>query len=171
MISYRDATIADFAPLDAMARTIWLETFAHSAPPADIAAYVATAYGPGGKLERDLADPSHHFRLALANSDVAGYAKLSPVWLEDPAVAAGALQLSQLYVAREWHGHGVAQALMDWTINQARFRGATALVLTVWEENLRAKRFYDRYGFVHIADYAFQTGTQIDRDLIMQLAL
>lgn len=171
MITCRDATLADGPALDAMARAIWLETFGHSASPADIELYLAGAYGPQGRLLRDLADPAHHFRLALSGEAIAGYAKLSPVWLDEEAVVAGALQLSQFYVASAWHGQGVAPLLIDWTIAEARRRRATALVLTVWEENHRARRFYDRYGFVHIGDYAFQTGTQIDRDLILQRVL
>jgi hypothetical protein len=43
MIAYRDATPDDGPALDAMAREIWIATFAHTAPAADIAAYVATA--------------------------------------------------------------------------------------------------------------------------------
>ncbi len=170
-VTYRNALLADGPTLDAMARKIWVETFAHSAPASDIALYLDKAYGPEGALIRSLADPAHHFRLACAQDAIIGYVKLSPLWLDDPAVLPGALQLSQLYIAADWHGRGVAQALMDWTIDEARRRSATALVLTVWEENLRAKRFYERYGFGHIGDYAFPTGTQIDRDLIMQLVL
>lgn len=171
MIDYRDAIPADGSALDAMARQIWLETFGHSASAEDIALFVADAFGPQGRLIASLADPAHHVRLACADAAIAGFAKLSPLWLADPAIAPGAVQLSQLYVARPWHGKGVAQALMDWAIGEARARGAPALVLTVWEENDRAKAFYDRYGFVHIGDYAFPTGNQIDRDLIMQLTL
>lgn len=170
-ITYRDATEADGPALDTMARKIWLETFEHSAPASDIALYVDKAYGPDGTLIRSLADPAHQFRLACAGDAIIGYVKLSPVWLDDPTVEPGALQLSQLYVASDWHGRGIAQTLMDWTIDEARRRAATALVLTVWEENFRAQRFYARYDFTHIGDYAFPTGTQIDRDLIMQLIL
>lgn len=171
MIDYRDATAADGPALDAMAKHIWLETFEHSASADDIGLYVAKAYGPNGTLIRDLNDPAHHFRLAIADDAIAGYAKLSPLWLDDPAILAGAAQLSQLYVATPWHGGGIAHALMDWTVAAARARGATALVLTVWEENHRAHRFYVRRGFVHIGDYAYPTGNQVDRDLIMQLVL
>ena len=171
MIDYRDAAAADGPALDAMARTIWVETFGHSASAEDIALYLAQAYGTGGKLLRDLADPAHHFRIAVVDGAIAGYAKLSPLWLEHGAIPAGTLQLSQLYVARDWHGAGVAQALMGWSVEQARTRGAPALVLTVWEENHRARRFYDRQGFVHIGDYAYPTGNQIDRDLIVMRAL
>ncbi len=171
MISYRDATLADGPALDAMAQASWLETFGHSAPPADIAAYVAGAYGPDGALRRDLADPQKHFHLACEGGSIAGYAKLNAVWLTDPAIPAGALQLSQLYVARAFHGSGIAQALMAWTIDTAKARGASALVLTVWEENHRARRFYQRYGFAQIGVYAFQTGSQIDNDLILEMPL
>lgn len=171
MIDYRDAISADGPALDAMARKIWLETFEHSAGAEDIALHLAEAYGPDGKLIRDLNDPAHHFRLAVEGEAIAGYVKLSPLWLDDPAIRPGAAQLNQLYVARAWHGTGIAQTLMDWAVATARARGATALVLTVWEENHRARRFYDARGFVHIGDYAYPTGNQLDRDLIMQLSL
>lgn len=171
MITYRDATPSDGPALDTMARKIWLETFEHSASPADIAAYVAGAYGPDGALIRSLGDPAHHFRLACDGDAIAGYAKLSQVWLQDPAIMPGALQLSQLYVASAHHGSGIARVLMDWTIDTARQHGGRALVLTVWEENARARRFYERYGFAQIGFYAFQTGAQIDNDLILQLPL
>lgn len=170
-ITYRDATRDDGPKLDAMARKIWVETFEHSASADDIALYLDGAYGPGGALRRHLADPAHHFHLACSGDAIAAYIKLSRLWLDHPAILTGAAQLSQLYVASEWHGSGIAQALMAWAIKTARANGATALVLTVWENNERAQRFYDRYGFVHVGDYAFQTGNQIDRDLIMQLIL
>ncbi|WP_380785148.1 GNAT family N-acetyltransferase [Sphingomonas sp. R86521] len=171
MITYRDATPADGPALDAMAREIWIATFGHSAPAADITAYVAKAYGPDGALLRDLVDPAIHFRLAVEADRIVGYAKLTQPWLVEAANQRGALQLSQLYVVADRHGHGIAQALMDWTIATARQRGAPALFLTVWEENARARRFYERYGFVHVGYYAFHTGSQIDRDEVMRLML
>ncbi len=171
MIAYRDARPEDGPALDAMAREIWIATFGHSAPPADIAAYVGHAYGPDGALLRDLADPAVHFHLAVEGDRIVGYAKLTQPWLVEAATLENALQLSQLYVAADHHGRGVAHALMDWTIAEARSRGAPALFLTVWENNPRARRFYDRYGFVHVGDYAFHTGTQVDRDEVMRLML
>ena len=169
MIEYRDATPTDGPEIDTMAQAIWLATFGHGCSKEDADAYLAKAYGPNGQLIADLAAPGIDFRIARADGEVIGYAKLNPPWLPD--AEAGALQLSQIYVAADWHGKGVAQALLGWTIRRARERGATALLLTVWEENHRAKRFYEREGFVHIGDYAFAVGEQIDRDLVMRLAL
>ncbi|WP_374942573.1 GNAT family N-acetyltransferase [Sphingomonas sp.] len=170
-ITYRDARPADGPLLDAMARRIWVETFQHSCSAGDMALYLDGAYGSRGTLLRDLADHAHRFHLALAGEAIAAYAKLSPLWLDEAIVGAHAVQLSQLYVATPWHGAGIAQALMAWVIDTARRADAASLVLTVWEENARARRFYERYGFVQVGDYAFQTGRQVDRDLIMRLAL
>src|SRR5690606_15808837 len=110
--------------------------------------YLATAYGPDGALRRHLADPAYRFRLAVAGDHIVGYAKINAPWL--PGAESDAVQLSQLYVASDHHGAGIAQALMDWSIAAARAQNAPALVLTVWEENHRARRFYEKLGFVHI---------------------
>jgi diamine N-acetyltransferase len=169
MITYDTPTLADADALDAMARETWARTFAHGYAPADLEAYLTQAYGPTGRLRTDLADPAITWRVARADGDIIGYAKLSPPWLDQ--AGPGDVQLSQLYVAYGWHGRGVAQALMEWTFATARARHAPALLLTVFEDNHRAIAFYAKYGFVHIGDYAFPVGDQIDRDLIMRLAL
>jgi diamine N-acetyltransferase len=168
---YRDATPADGAPLDAMARAVWLETFGHSGSAEDIGLYLAKAYGPDGDLIRHLSDPDHRFRLACIRGDIVGYAKLSLPWLPEGTFGPRARQLSQLYTLAGVRGSGVARALMDWAIATARDEGADELLLTVWEHNPRATRFYEKIGFVQVGDYEFPMGNQIDRDLIMRLAL
>jgi len=169
MIEYRDAMPADGDALDTMAQAIWIETFAHGVSAEDAATYLAQAYGPNGKLLADLSSGAARFHLALADGRVVGYAKVNPPWLPD--AEPGALQLSQIYVSSDQHGAGVGKALLDWAIATARAQGATALLLTVWEENRRAAAFYRKNGFEHVGDYAFAVGTQIDTDHIMRLAL
>ncbi|MES2444952.1 MAG: GNAT family N-acetyltransferase [Pseudomonadota bacterium] len=169
MIAYRDAVPADGPELDTMAQAIWMETFGASASPENIAAYLATAYGPGSPLVRDLGDSVRRTHLAIDDGRIVGYTKLIPPWLPD--AEPGALQLSQIYVAGSHHGQGVAGVLMDWTIAAARAAGAPALLLTVWENNHRARRFYDRLGFVQIGEYGFAVGDQVDTDHVMRLAL
>ena len=169
MIEYRDATPADGDALDAMAQAIWIETFAHGVSAEDAATYLAEAYGPNGKLLADLSSGAARFHLALVDGRVVGYAKVNPPWLPDAEPSA--LQLSQIYVSSDQHGAGVGRALLDWAIATARAEGATALLLTVWEENRRAAAFYRKNGFEHVGDYAFAVGTQIDTDHIMRLTL
>ena len=162
-------TPADATALDARAEASWRYICAPFYKPEDLAAFLDENFGEDGRLTRDLANPAITWAVARADGVIAGYAKMVPPTLEQAGPADA--QLAQLYVATDWHGRGVAQALMDWAMTTARTRRAPALLLTVFEENHRAIAFYAKYGFVHVGDYAFPVGRQIDRDLVMRLAL
>ena len=84
---------------------------------------------------------------------------------------ADAIELHQLYVLAPWQGAGIADALMAWALAEARGGGAGEMVLSVFVDNHRARRFYARYGFVEIGRYAFMVGTHEDDDRIMRLTL
>ena len=57
------------------------------------------------------------------------------------------------------------------TVAEARARGFDELYLTVWIENHRARRFYERNGVVEVGRYAFVVGDQVDDDRILRLTL
>ncbi len=57
------------------------------------------------------------------------------------------IELVQLYVLKEFHGAGVAQALMNFALNFARERNNEIIYLSVWEYNFRARGFYEKNGF------------------------
>jgi GNAT superfamily N-acetyltransferase len=168
MIAYRDASPTDAPAIDALFRRSFADTFAHLYEPADLTAFFADFTEAGWR--RELADPDFAFRLAEEGEALAGYAKMAPLSL--PAEPAGpAIELRQFYVLPRWHGSGLARALMDWVLAEARRRGAGELYLSVFTENHRAKRFYARYGFEPVGPYAFMVGNQADEDIVMRLKL
>jgi ribosomal protein S18 acetylase RimI-like enzyme len=168
MIVYRDATIDDAPALDALFRQGFTDTFAHLYDPKDLAAFFAGFTAAAWRAE--LADPDFAFRLAEEDGALAGYAKISSVSL--PVASAGpAAELRQLYVLKRWHGSGVARALMDWVLAEARCRGAEELYLSVFTDNHRAKSFYARYGFEAIGPYIFMVGKHADEDILMRAKL
>jgi ribosomal protein S18 acetylase RimI-like enzyme len=168
MSAYRDATPDDAALLDSLFRTSFCETFGHLYREADLGAFLSQF--TLAAWQRELADPEFEFRLAVEEGEPAGYAKLAPLGLPvEPDRPA--LELRQLYLPRRFHGLGIARALMDWVVAQARARGAQQLYLSVWSENWRAKAFYRRYGFVYVKPYAFMVGEQADEDEIWRAVL
>jgi ribosomal-protein-alanine N-acetyltransferase len=56
-------------------------------------------------------------------------------------------ELVSLAVDPAFLGSGAAAALMDSTLRRLRLRGITRFSLTVKATNLRARRFYEKYGF------------------------
>lgn len=79
--------------------------------------------------------------------------------------------LRQLYLEEAAKGTGLAQALFDAALTESRRRGVAELYLTVWVGNHRARRFYERRGFVEVGRYAFKVGSTVDDDRIMRLIL
>lgn len=168
-IEYRPARPEDGPELATMARRSFLETFGNLYRPSDVAVFLDEAFGATG-LPSQLSDPAFTVRLAIDQGRIIGFAKLGPVVFpgEWPA---DAIELHQLYTLATHHGAGVGPALMDWTIATAREKGARELVLSVYVDNHRARRFYERYGFEEIGRYVFMVGDQPDDDRLMRLQL
>jgi GNAT superfamily N-acetyltransferase len=164
--------VKGFAPtLGAMARQAFADAFAHLYDPVPFAQFLQEAYGPGGKMERDFADPSIRWRVAAIGDQPIGYAKLCPLVAPAPAPQPGAMELQQIYVLTPWHGRGVAEELMNWATRAARAQGVPEIYLTVFDHNLRAKRFYTRHGFSEVGHCTFRLGDRIDDDRIWRKPL
>lgn len=168
MMRYRDAAPADLPAIDALFRESFIATFGHLYSPENLATFLAK-FTPEAWAE-ELATPGLVLRLAEDDEGLVGYCKLGPITLPvvpDPRP----IELRQLYLRERGKGTGAAQALMDWALDTARGRGAETLWLSVYIDNHRAKRFYERYGFVDRGRYAFLVGEHEDEDRLMSLDL
>lgn len=168
-VAYRDAAPADGPELAAMARRSFTDTFGTLYRQEDLAQFLDAAFGSAG-LPADLTDPAYRVRVATDNDTIVGYCKIGPVtfpgdWPDS------AIELHQLYILGEHHGAGLAPVLMDWALDQARSRGASEMILSVFVDNHRARRFYERYGFEEIGKYTFMVGDHQDDDRLMRLTL
>lgn len=167
--TFRNATPTDAAALSRVGTRAFTDTFGHLYDPADLSAFLSSAYSEGS-WAADIANPSVRIRLAEDAGELFGYAKFGPLTL--PAeTARPAAELRALYILGPWHGSGAAQVLMGWTLDQAREVGAAELYLSVYCDNHRARRFYERYGFRYVKPYAFMVGNHEDEDHILCLDL
>ena len=171
MVSFFEPAIADAGPLGRMARQAFTDTFAAHYDPEPFARFCDEAYGAGGTMARDLADPTIRWRGARVDGAVVGYAKLSALHAPAPCPAERATELRQIYVLKDHHGSGIAEKLMLWAIDTAREGGASELYLTVFDHNERAKRFYSRHGFREVGRCTFTLGDRVDDDAIWMRAI
>jgi ribosomal protein S18 acetylase RimI-like enzyme len=167
-MNHRNATVADLPAIDRVFRRSFCDTFAHLYRPEDLAAFLAQ-FTPEAWAE-EFADPHYRFRVAEVDGGVVGYVKLGPSALPIETDKR-AIELRQIYVLNEHHGSGLAKALSEWAIDEARGQGFEELYLTVYVDNHRARRFYDRYGFEPVGRYDFMVGSQADEDIIMRKTL
>jgi ribosomal protein S18 acetylase RimI-like enzyme len=167
-ITYRDAVPADAAALDRIFDSSFCDAFAHLYRPEDLEAFLSS-FGVSD-WEEQLNNRAYGFRLAEVAGEPVGYVKLGPMKLPSQ-VERPAILLDQIYILTGYHGVGIAHGLMDWAIDEARRRGAEELYLTVYIENHRARRFYDRYAFEDVGRYEFKVGNHVDEDVVMRKSL
>ena len=167
----RPATIADAARLSQLGATTFRETFEGENTPEDMARYLAKAFTPNQQAA-EIADPAAAVLLAerrhtSGDAELVGYVHLAsgpaPAAVQGPAP----VELKRLYVARAWHGQGVAQALMDAALDAAYARGAQTLWLGVWERNPRAVAFYRKCGFTRVGEHTFVLGADAQTDWLL----
>ncbi|KAJ0403317.1 hypothetical protein P43SY_009351 [Pythium insidiosum] len=83
------------------------------------------------------------------------------------------LELKRFYVDKQFHGMGIAQLLMDHTMqvikDKQQKESRRVVWLGVWENNIRAQKFYQKYGFRECGEHVFLVGTVEDRDLLYEL--
>jgi GNAT superfamily N-acetyltransferase len=166
--TYRNATAADAALMSRIGPETFTETFGHLYTPENLAAFLVNH-----KVENwtaELTDPRFTVRIAEQDGEAAGFAKVGPPGLPFE-VTGPTVELRQFYVLKPWQGTGVAKALMDWVLEEARRQGAEQLYLSVFTDNIRAQRFYARYGFEPVGTYAFMVGSHADEDIIMRARL
>ena len=109
-------------------------------------------------------------QLVEAAGTAVGYAKVGPPHL--PFEPRGtAVELRQFYLVKDWQGHGLADEMMRWVLGEAESRNGDDLYLSVFVDNHRARKFYERWGFIAEGRYAFMVGNHADEDIVMRRPL
>jgi ribosomal protein S18 acetylase RimI-like enzyme len=167
-VTYRNGVAGDGKAVAELFRESFIATFGHLYAQEDLYSFLEGVTGQA--FEDELASPEFTFQLAEDSGRLAGFVKLGPDNLPGEALP-GTIELYQFYVLEPWHGSGIARELMDWAIDESRRQGARYLTLTVYIDNHRARRFYERYGFEEVGKYVFMVGNHADDDRIMRLTL
>lgn len=170
-VSIRRAVPADAEVLSALAERLFVETFVEDFavpyPAADLAAYLAKANGPA-VLRARLADDKTAAWLAEDQSAAVGYALACPAKLPHADLRQGDGMLDRLYLDRAYRGFGLADRLMDLALAWMQARFAPRPWLSVHSDNIRAQRYYARYGFELCGEYGYPVGQWLDREFIMR---
>ncbi len=146
-INIRRVTIKDVSALSAIARQTFYDTFNGTCTEEDMQFFLDNYYSEE-KLGKELVNDQNLFFFAEADGLLVAYLQ----FMEDYSNFAEikkwkALELKRIYVLASFHGMGIAQKLMDFMLNFATENKYEVVWLGVWEHNVRALKFYAKYGF------------------------
>ena len=190
----RDAVAADAEAIAKVGATTFANSFGHSMPAEHLQAYLAEAYTPTA-IAKDLANEQNHFFVARLNSaraeensKVVGFIQMKLGTTEGCIPSdVPTCELHRIYVSSDQVGGGIGQLMMGRGLQWAReqllgsepHNGATVVPsegakgqkagvwLGVWEENVKAERFYRRWGFERVGAHDFAMGDTRQTDSVM----
>ncbi|SEI64810.1 Acetyltransferase (GNAT) family protein [Sphingobium sp. AP50] len=169
-ILWRRAEVADAGALSILGGATFLASFAHDHPGAALLSHIRGAHGEA-YYQAALRDPAQTLLIGetVLGAPV-GYALITPPALPVPTDEQD-VELKRIYLLQDWQGGGNGDRLMTLVLEEAQRRGAKRLLLAVYPQNDRARRFYARHGFEEIGELTFMVGDVPFRDLIYARAL
>ena len=150
-ISLRPGAPHDALPIAALAVQVFLDTYATDGVRPDLAREAFREYSPDA-FDARLAHPHRRFVLAEKGAGLAGFAEVVTLPVAAPAGAVTGAELVRLYVQPAFQRAGLGVRLLRAAEAVARDAGMTALWLTAWEGNERARAFYSRHGYADVGE-------------------
>jgi len=139
-VHWRRATERDAPALSLLGGATFLASFAHDHPGDALVAHARNAHSEA-YYTAALRDPDQVVIIGeTALAAPVGYALLMPADVPVPAEP-GDYELKRIYLLGPWQGDGNGDALLTLAMDAARERGMKRLLLAVYPQNERARRF------------------------------
>ena len=165
-IKIRRIDTDDVAALSVLARRTFYDTFTGTCTEEDMQGFLDQFYSEA-QLGKELLDEEMFFFFAEADGKPVAYLQFKEDYKNFPEIEKWkALELKRIYVLSEFHGKGIAQKLMDFYMDFATEKKYEVVWLGVWENNVRAQKFYEKYGFTdsgYTHDFPIGSTPQTDK--------
>lgn len=110
------------------------------------------------KISNSLKKPSNYYFLAYFEKIPVGYAKVKINSTTPEIQAESPAQLQKLYVLQDFIPRKVGAPLMQTVLEILEVQSSDLLWLVVLQSNVRAIRFYEKFGFVNHREYFHTIG-------------
>ncbi|MGG5461131.1 N-acetyltransferase family protein [Clostridium sp. B9] len=98
-------------------------------------------------FERVIKDGLEENAVILSNNEVIGFICIGKCRDTDKTDSYG--EVWGIYLLPEYFGRGVGTKLINWGLGELRNRGYKKVTLWVLEDNIKARKFYEKVGFKH----------------------
>jgi ribosomal protein S18 acetylase RimI-like enzyme len=169
-IDIRQAGVEDAALIAELSRQTFIDTFAAQNTKENMEIFLTEQFSRDALIQ-EVEDIANIFLLATVGESVVGYAKIREGKQIPELQGLPAMEIARIYATRDAIGKGVGSALMNRCIELASERQRKVIWLGVWEHNLSAIEFYQRWGFEKFSEHDFALGKDIQRDWLMKKSL
>ncbi|KAI9346943.1 acyl-CoA N-acyltransferase, partial [Obelidium mucronatum] len=150
------ATPGHWSVLSALAKQTFTDTFGHLYAPEDLEAHLSTKYT---EAVLTLEIQTELVYLVCQDDDTEGtspfgFCQLKPDSRNDlmPDISEypdPCWEIHRFYLKKEMQGVRAGSTLMNFAMGKLKEAGAKSIWLSVWSENFKAQRFYEKFGICH----------------------
>lgn len=169
-ISIRQAEISDVQIICALGVATFYEAYVLQDDSRDLARYVLESFS-AEQIEREIGDKNSTFFIAEVEQSAVGYAKMRENAPAECLRGENTVEIQRIYILEKLKGAGVGNALMQRCFAEARRKNYGSVWLGVWEQNLSAQRFYQKYGFIKVGELTFPYGETVGINHVLKLDL
>ena len=169
-IEIRRAHSADAKLVSLLGAVTFYEAYFEQDAPDSLADYIHESFELS-KIRAEIESPDAEFFIVFLDRRAVGYAKLRTGSQGDGVKSANSIELQRIYVVERVFGKGVGERLLRHCLETAKARGFETLWLGVWEENRRARRFYEKQGFRRVGTLFFPYGDTVGTNHVMEIEL
>lgn len=166
-LSFRRATFEDTSTIVQLGADTFKAAFGPYHRPEDMAEYLSANFNHE-MVQSLIEDVSSCFLLGYEGKSVIGYAMLKEGPHPEFVTGPNPIELVRFYVSPEIIGLGYGSELMRHCLDEALNMGHSTVWLATWQENERAIRFYEKWGFKIVGDAIYVIGDDVTDDFVMQ---
>lgn len=169
-VTIRKVEPDDLSALLLFSEKTFFDAFYHLNNPCDMRAY-ASRFFTEEQMIAEMSNPLSHFYFALINNEITGYIKLNFGAAQSDVRDDQSLEIERIYVSKYHQGKQIGKTLLDFSIQTAIDNKLQYIWLGVWEQNDRAIKFYNDYGFTQFGQHDFMLGDDLQVDLLLKLPM
>jgi ribosomal protein S18 acetylase RimI-like enzyme len=121
------------------------------------------------QLKSEFLSPHSSFYLVRTENKLIGYCKLNFDQTNQELPKIKRVEVERIYLLQSYQGKKIGYFLMQNILEIAKKQNAAQIWLGVWEHNLKAIQFYQKFGFLIYGQQVFKLGADLQTDLLMRL--
>ncbi len=166
----RQCTIKDLDQLVKISQKTFIEAFAKQNNQDDFEHYLNTALSKE-TIASELDHPDSLFYFVMKEDQTIGFLKINAAKAQTDIFDETSYELERIYLLSGYQNLGIGEWMLEEIIQLAQDDRKDFIWLGVWEENIRAIRFYEKMGFVKFGKHPYYIGKDKQMDWLMKLDL
>lgn len=153
----RKANLSDALNLTVLKQQVWISTYAVDGIREEFSKYVSETFTPDSTT-RIIENPNNIVLVAEKDNHLIGCTEINLLSLCPEQTYKNSPEVTVLYVLERFQGIGLGKELLNKCIDELGSLGYKSVWLTVYHQNLKAIKFYERNRFVNVGRTDFEMG-------------